>query len=91
MDSPEAIRVKKFIRTKTNSMFTHHFCYGSSRNLGRSCNMWGRGGRLEVHMNLMPPRVSKISFFFHILDLLGSIRAFQIPIFVSCSEKRHIQ
>jgi hypothetical protein len=25
----------------------------------------GRGG-LEVHMNLMPPRVSKVSFFFSI-------------------------
>jgi hypothetical protein len=31
----------------------------------------GGGGGLEVHMNLMPPRVSKVSFFFHILDLLG--------------------
>ena len=30
----------------------------------------GRGG-LEVNMNLMPPRVSKVSFFFYILDLLG--------------------
>ncbi len=24
----------------------------------------GGGGGLEVHMNLMPPRVSKVSFFF---------------------------
>ena len=28
------------------------------------------GGGLEVHMNLMPPRVSKVSFFPY-LDLLG--------------------
>ncbi len=31
----------------------------------------GGGGVLEVHMNLMPPGVSKVSFFLHILDLLG--------------------
>ncbi len=32
-------------------------------NLTGVCNMWGRGGRAGVHMNLMPPGVSKVSFF----------------------------
>ncbi len=36
------------------------------KNLGRSCNRWGRGGELEVHMNLMPPRVAKIGFVRHV-------------------------
>ncbi len=90
--------VRSFIITKINSIWHKiNICYGSSRNLGRSCNMWGRGGRggLEVHMNLMPPRVSKVSFFSYFGPsgrlLMAGIRAFQIPIFVICNEKRHIQ
>jgi hypothetical protein len=45
----------------------------------------GEGGRgLEVHMNLMPPRVSKVSFFSPYFGpsgrlLIEGIRAFQIP------------
>jgi hypothetical protein len=78
--------VRSFIITKI----------GSSRNLGRSCNMWGRGGGgLEVHMNLMPPRVYKVSFFPYFGPsgrlLMEGIRAFKIPFFVTCNEKRHIQ
>ncbi len=46
----------------------------------------GGGGGLEVHMNLMPPGVSKVSFF----PIFGpswrlhieGIRAFQITFFV---------
>ncbi len=88
--------VKKFYKNKNKFNVRHNFCCGSSRNLGRSCNMWGRGGgRLEVHMNLMPPRVSKVSFFPFFWPsgrlLIEGLRAFQIPVFVSCNEKRHIQ
>ncbi len=54
----------------------------------------GRGG-LEVHMNLMPPRVSKVNFFPYFGPsgrlLMEGIRAFQIPFFVTCNEKRHMQ
>ena len=53
------------------------------------------GGGLEVHMNLMPPRVSKASFFPYFGPsgqlLMEGIRAFQIVFFVTCNEKRHIQ
>ncbi len=51
----------------------HNFCFDSSRNLGRgaTCGKGGGGASLEVHMNLMPPGVSKVSFFLHILDLPG--------------------
>jgi hypothetical protein len=54
--------------------------------------MWGRdGGKLEVHMNLMPPGVSKVRFFPYFGPsgqlLLEGRRAFQIPIFVTCKKK----
>ncbi len=55
----------------------------------------GGGGGLEVHMNLMPPRVSKVSIFPYFGPsgrlLREGIRAFQIVFFVTCNEKRHIQ
>jgi hypothetical protein len=44
---------------------------GAVETLAGVDNMWGKGrGGLEVHMNLMPPRVSKVSFFYS-LNLLG--------------------
>jgi hypothetical protein len=53
------------------------------------------GGGLEVHMNLMPPRVSKVSYFSIFGPsgwlLMEGIRAFQIQFFVTYNEKRHIQ
>ncbi len=36
--------VKKFYKNKNKFNVTHNFCCGNSRNLGRSCNMRGRGG-----------------------------------------------
>ncbi len=53
----------------------------------------GGGGGLEVHMNLMPPWVSKVSFFLPYFGpsrrlLMEGIRAFQIPYFVTCNEKK---
>jgi len=57
--------------------------------------MWGRGGGLEVHMNLMPPGVTKVVFspYFRPSGRLPieGIRAFQIVFYVTCNEKRHIQ
>jgi hypothetical protein len=58
-----------------------------------TCREGGRG--LEVHMNLMPPRIPKVSFFLYFgpserLEMEG-IRAFKIPFYVTCNEKRHIQ
>ncbi len=60
-----------------------------------TCGEGGGGGGMEVHMNLMPPGVSKVSFFPYFGPsgqlLMEGIRAFQIPFFVTCNEKRHIQ
>jgi hypothetical protein len=56
--------------------------------------MWGRGGGLEVHMNLMPPGVTKVVFspYFRPSGRLPieGIRAFQISFFETCNEKRDI-
>jgi hypothetical protein len=53
------------------------------------------GGGLEIHMNLMLPRLSKVSFYPYFGPsrqlLMEGIRAFQIPFLVTCNEKRHIQ
>ncbi len=54
-----------------------------------------KGGGQEVHMNLMLPGVFKVSFFPYFGPsgrlLMEGIRAFQIPFFGSCNEKRHTQ
>jgi hypothetical protein len=53
-----------------------------------------REGGLEVHMNLMPPGVTKESFLPYFVPsgrlLLEGIRAFQIPFIETCNEKRYI-
>jgi hypothetical protein len=53
--------------------------------------MWGRGGGLEVHMNLMLPGVSKVSFFPYFGPsgwlLMKGIRAFPIPFLLRVMKK----
>jgi hypothetical protein len=47
-----------------NILLYYNVCCGSRRSLASSCTWQGKGGGgLEVHMNLMPPRVTNISFF----------------------------
>jgi hypothetical protein len=49
-----------------------NFFHGSSRNLGRCCNRWGRGGgRAGSSYELDAAQSIQSKFFFHILDLLG--------------------
>ncbi len=54
---------KNCVSVKINAML-HNFVCDSRRILAWSCNWRGKGvGALEVHINLMPPGVTKISFF----------------------------
>jgi hypothetical protein len=66
--------LRSFIRTKINLMLHIIFVVAAVETLSgvATCGEGGPGGRLEVHLNLMPPGVSKVSFFFNILDLSGA-------------------
>jgi hypothetical protein len=72
-------------------MLKINFCCGSSRKLGRSCNMGGGGG-LEVYMNLMPPRIPKVNFFpiFWTFWAASNGRHKSLPnsFYVTCNEKK---
>jgi hypothetical protein len=71
------------------------FSMGAVETLAGVATCGKEGGGLEVHMNLMPPGVSKVSFSPYFGPsgrlLMEGIRAFQIQFFVTCNEKRHIQ
>jgi hypothetical protein len=56
--------VRSFIITKINSILhIINISYGSSRNLGWSCNMWGRGGRAGSSYELDAAQSIQSKFF----------------------------
>jgi hypothetical protein len=55
--------IEKFYEHKNKCNVTNKFFCASRRTLPGVATGGERGGGLEVHMNLMPPGVTKISFF----------------------------
>jgi hypothetical protein len=55
--------VKKFYYTKNLCNVTHNFCCCGLEILAVVATGWGGGGELEVHLNLMLPRVTKVGLF----------------------------
>jgi hypothetical protein len=76
-------------------LHTFHFCYGTVETLAGVATCGEGGGGLEVYMNLMPPRVSKASFFSIFWTFwaasYGRHKSLPNSIFLTCNEKRHIQ
>ena len=91
--------VRRFFKNKIiqiiiqkNSMLHIIFSIGAVETLAGVATCGERGGGLEVHMNLMPPRVSKVSPFslFWIIQAASCGRHDSLPnsIFCSWNEKR---
>jgi hypothetical protein len=55
--------VRSFLRTKINSMLHIIFAKTAVETLAGVATCGERRGGLEVHMNLMPPGVFKVSLF----------------------------
>jgi hypothetical protein len=87
--------VRSFIRTKINSILHISFAVAVVETLAGVATCGEGGGGMEVHMNLILPGVSKVTFSPYFGPsgrlLMEGIRAFQIPFFDTCNEKRHIQ
>jgi hypothetical protein len=84
--------VRSFLRTKINSMFHIIFAKTAVETLAGIATCGERGGRAGSSYELDAARSIQSKFISHILALPGGcLRAFQIPFFVSCNEKRHIK
>jgi hypothetical protein len=55
--------VRNFLRKKISSLLHIIFAVAAEKTLVGVATCGERGGGLEVHMNLMPPGVSKVSLF----------------------------
>jgi hypothetical protein len=65
--------VKKFYKHKNKCNVTHKFFRASRRNLARSCNLRGKGGRAGGSYELDAARSNQNKLLFHILDIPGGI------------------
>ena len=63
--------VRNFLRKKISSLLHIIFAVAAEKNPGRSCNMWGKGGRAGSSYELDAARSIKSKSFSHILDLPG--------------------
>jgi hypothetical protein len=65
--------IEKFYEHKNKWNVTHKFFCASRRNLARSCNWRGKGGRAGGSYELDAARSNQNKLLFHVLDLPGGI------------------